>query len=62
MGRETLKWLAALGLGVATTALSWLSSHLGAGPNVDPLFAGLIVGAVSKFINWLTAKIPTAPA
>lgn len=62
MARETLKWLASIGLGVATAALAWAQAHLGSGPNIDPFLAGLIVGVVSKIINWLTAQIPTTPA
>jgi len=53
-----MKWLTSLGLGVATAIVTYLQSHLGSGPAVDPLLAGLIVAVMSKIINWLGGKIP----
>jgi hypothetical protein len=60
--KEILKWLTAIGLGAATAALAWAKAHLGSGPSVAPLLAGVIVGALSKVINWLTSKVPAAPS
>jgi hypothetical protein len=62
MGKEVLKWLTSLALGAATAAVAWLQSHSGQGPAVDPLLSGIIVGALSKLINYLASKLPTAPA
>jgi hypothetical protein len=61
MGSSILKWLAALGTGCATAALAWLGQHTGTGPSVDPLVAGLLAGAMSKLIGWLTSKVPATP-
>ena len=60
MGPSLLKWLASLALGAATAALAVLSAPA-APTGVDPLVAGLAVAILSKIVNWLTAKLPTAP-
>jgi len=56
-----LQWLTSLALGAATAAVAYLS-NVSTGPAVDPLISGLIVGALSKLINYLASKLPTAPA
>lgn len=59
MSKEILKWLTSLALGAATAAVAWLQGHSGTGPQVDPLIAGVLVGALSKLINYLAGKLPT---
>ena len=61
MGKEILKWLTSLGLGIATAGLAWAQGSMGSGPAVDPLVAGLVVAVLSKVINYLASKIPTQP-
>jgi hypothetical protein len=57
-----LKWFAALGTGAAVAALTYIGQAAGAGPDVDPLVAGVLVGAVTKLVAWLTSKIPSPTA
>lgn len=61
MGKNVLKWVASLGTGAATAALAYLAGHTGAGPSgVDPWLAGVLAGAVSKVVGWLTSKVPAS--
>ena len=60
MGREILKWLAALGTGVATAALAWLTDNVGSPTGVDPLIAAVAVGLLTRLVGWLTSKVPAS--
>lgn len=62
MGSLFLKWLAAIGTGAATAGLTYAAGHIGSGPaGVDPWLAGVIAGAMSKIVGWLTGKVPATP-
>jgi hypothetical protein len=61
MSKEILKWVAALATGAAAAALDFVTTHLGAGPTVDPMIAGLVVAGLTRLVGWLTAKLPAAP-
>jgi hypothetical protein len=58
MMASLLKWFASLGTGAAVAALAYVAANLGAGPDIDPFLAGVVTGAVSKLVSWLTSKIP----
>jgi hypothetical protein len=62
MGREVLKWLAALGTGALTALLAYLSANTGTGPDLgDPFLSGIVVGIVTRLVGWLTSKVPAEP-
>jgi predicted RNA methylase len=62
MFSSILKWFAALGTGALTAALAYVGQAAGTAPDVDPLVAGVLVGAVTKLVAWLTSKIPSPEA
>jgi hypothetical protein len=63
--RQFLKWLSALGTGLAAVILAFVGTQLTAfDPSTvasDPLVAGavgLVVALVARVVSWLTSKIP----
>lgn len=63
--RQFLKWLSSLVTGLAVVALGYVAATLEAFDPAtvtsDPIVAGLVVvaiGAASRGVGWLIAKIP----
>jgi hypothetical protein len=62
MGKSVLKWLAALGTGVAVALVSYLAAHVGNGPDLgDPTANGIVALILAKLMAWLTSKVPAEP-
>lgn len=61
MGKAVLKWLAAVGTGVAAAIIAAISAHTGTLDLGDPVYTGFAAGLLAKLVTWLTSLLPAQP-